>query len=255
VEKTYLNADVPEKLLVVMEEIREIRLYTDEEGSTYQSEISLAYPYLSDYPNEIIKKDINSTIEKHFTQCFAYYEERKPDYLSISGDIFLEKSVISLAFVVWIHGHGNEMTPDAYVRSLNINVETGATLELKELLKKEPDIWFQFLKVTLNDYCNATFNRDFYINDIEDFDIREENQVFLLTEIGIILMYDDYKPFGTGRGRKDFLLPYGEIIDYIDTENELWGSLQNIIFFQDHPVYEDIVDSINFKLDSFVLKG
>jgi hypothetical protein len=209
----------------------------------------ICYPEIKGLGNEQIQKEINEQIEDIFIgdnpkseedngEQDAYIEDTTINYLiEKNKDIIILLKSDSYYPLGAAHGSG-------YLTYYHLNINNGRTYKLSDLFKKDSN-YTGVLRDIINKKI-AEENQEelaFYDNVIEI----GENQGFTVNKDYLEIYFQQYEIAPYAAGFPSFEIPYGDIIDIIDTEGEFWNSFEKSITVSEVNVSEVNEPSIEAK--------
>ncbi|MCX7774143.1 MAG: WG repeat-containing protein, partial [Clostridia bacterium] len=184
---------------------------------------SMAYPVLSGLKDKAVQDQINAYLYDEMVSGYRQnFENPDPIYLNVfksNYTISKEKKLILIDQQIDVYAlgaaHGSHFRNTVYVDS-----ESGAVYTLKDLLKPG-DEGYAKLSQIVSDKMRATMEDVGYW---EDHTTITDANFFVLTEKGIVIYFGEYEIASYAAGMPEFLIPYDDIKDYINTDGDFWKS-------------------------------
>lgn len=222
----------------------------------------IAYPEIDGAANKTVLEKINGQLKKLFTSGFdnsqdssdGFYED---DYISFSAQKNKDLLIVEKSGYFYPIGaaHG-QPTQDYYY----IDLKTGTFYTLKDLFKSGSKYADKLTSIVnrqlqLNTKIDAITGNMMYLTDTAKV---AGDQKFILGSDSIKIYYEPYEIAAYAAGFPEFEIPYGQIIDLINTKGAFWNSFDKKIVNQKINVLSDIEDktvkSISGLMDSYEKK-
>ncbi|MCX7922080.1 MAG: WG repeat-containing protein [Clostridia bacterium] len=135
-------------------------------------------------------------------------------------------------------------------QNYHINIHNGKFYSLADLFKKNSRYVKKITEIINKQIAKQKESEDYMIFDDKLEAIRPD-QNFVITKDSLKIYFDVYEIAAYAAGFPEFDIPYGEIIDIIDTEGEMWKSFEKNVKLEDG---KGTGENIGAKAESYYIE-
>lgn len=188
--------------------------------------ILVRYPELDGLYDESIQEQINRQLESLFTDS-----RKDPSIASmLSVDDSFSAKLMNNLLIVEKDGYDYPIGAAHGMPVMNFyyfDIRTGVMYQLKDLFKAESDYITKLNELIVHE-INARIAAGDSMLFSEDFPGISDNQYFKLEEDAISIYFYPYDIAAYAAGFQEFLIPFADIADYIDTGGMFWNSFRPV---------------------------
>ncbi len=184
--------------------------------------ITLLYPVLSGFKDETLQTKINAIIQDDMVKPYRPSGVREPSNLEIvetDYNITRQKNLLLIDQSIYTDMLGS-VHGISFRNTLYINSKNGDVYGLNDLFKPGEEA-FSYLSENVSAVMKKNMDKVGYV---EDHVTITPNTCFALTEEGIVLYFAAYELASYAAGMQEFLIPFTDLTDYIDTQGNFWQS-------------------------------
>lgn len=183
----------------------------------------LSYPVISGLKDEKTQKKVNDLIKAEMVDPYGMdMSSGEGMELSIfEADFALtrQKNLLLIDQGLYYYtlgaAHGSHFMNTAY-----IDLEKGAAYQLNDLFKPDSDV-YSYLSENVSAQMVETMEEVGYWED--HVEITPETG-FIITKEGLVLYFAEYEIASYAAGMPEFLIPYDDLKEYINTDGDFWKS-------------------------------
>lgn len=219
------------------------------------------YPQLSDMENADVQNNINEKLKADFTNISNYDNSDDEEYLEEIYNGF-SVSVNKDLMVIKESGYWYPVGAAHGIPSLDykyIDLKTGVFYQLKDLFKPGSNYLDKLSLIVRNQI--SMHNRIADITGFEkysssdaigsDITVSDDNS-FIIGNDSLKILFSPYHIASYAAGYPEFEIPYGQLIDNIDTTSAFWTAFDKTIVDHKPRLYLDIDDSTVKQIESTI---
>ncbi len=192
------------------------------QAETRDNSIALLYPVLSGFKDKALQAKINAIIQEDMVKPYRPSDIRDISSLEIvetDYTITRQKNLLLIDQSIYTDMLGS-VHGMSFRNTLYINSKSGDVYGLNDLFKPGEEA-FSFLSENVSAVMKKNMDEVGYW---EDHVTITPDTCFALTEEGIVLYFAAYELASYAAGMQEFLIPFTDLTEYIDTQGNFWQS-------------------------------
>lgn len=192
--------------------------------------VELSIPVISGMENKVKEKEINSPVEKK-----QYKFKDEIEKMAVEDGKYAEKNKIEfrpyealttykvnrnlkniLSYTAYYYQYTGGAHGNTAVETINLNTNTGETIQLKDIFKKGVN-YKKIINAKILEEMKKRPN-DFFQENIANFAGIKNNQEFYLTDDGFVVYFQTYEIAPYVAGNPEFKFKFQDYKDYINPE-------------------------------------